>query len=278
MELSLLGCLNILLRREFQLLAGDGDGGLVDSLLRIGRGRSGGFAGFLSGEDVVVVGVVGGQGQGAGDKADLDGAARAGVTPEAVMEEAAEKCVNKQDADDKNVKKDCAECWASKGFAGKISEELSFEVCRAFREESLHGTWALGLESRRRGRFGFERLGDDGDVGDAGLFNGIHDGGECAEGDVFVGAEIDDLMGGIGAHLMELASKVVDIDGSVAEENLLAAVDGDDRTLLGDLFDGASFWDGDFDARLQHGRSDHEDHEQHEDNVDQRSDVDIREG
>ena len=118
---------------------------------------------------------------------------------------------------------------------------------------------------------------NDRDVGDARLFDGIHDGGESAEWDIFVGTQIDDLVRGVGAHLMELLSKVVHVDGRVTEKDLLAVIDGDDQVLLGDFFNGASLWDGDFDAGLKHWRGDHEDHEQDEDDVDQRSDVDIRE-
>ncbi len=36
-------------------------------------------------------------------------------------------------------------------------------------------------------------LGDDADVGDAGLFDGVHDGGEGAKGDLLVGADVDDF-------------------------------------------------------------------------------------
>ena len=118
-------------------------------------------------------------------------------------------------------------------------------------------------------------MSDDGDVGDASLFDGIHDGGESAEWYIFVGAEINDLMGWVGAHLMEFFSEVVNVDGSVAEKDLLAAVDGDDETLLGDFFHGARFGDGDFDAGLEYGRCDHEDDEQDKDNVDERRDVDL---
>ena len=118
---------------------------------------------------------------------------------------------------------------------------------------------------------------NDGDVGDAGLLDGIHDGGKGAEGHILIGAEIDDLVSGVGAHLMELVTEIVNVDGGVAEEDLLALIDGDDEALLGDFLHGAGLGDGDFNAGLQHGRGNHEDHEQHEDYIDERSDVDIRE-
>src|ERR1700720_2078150 len=43
-----------------------------------------------------------------------------------------------------------------------------------------------------------DRLGDDADVGDAGLLDRIHDGGEGAEGYALVGAQVDDALGGVG--------------------------------------------------------------------------------
>ncbi len=72
--------------------------------------------------------------------------------------------------------------------------------------------------------------------------------------------------------------QVGDVDGLVAEEDALFAVDGDDEALLGDFADGFGLGDGDFDAGLQHRRGDHEDDQQHEHDVDQRGDVDLREG
>ena len=41
-----------------------------------------------------------------------------------------------------------------------------------------------------------ERPGDDADVGDAGLLDRVHDGGEGAEGHTLVGAQVDDALGG----------------------------------------------------------------------------------
>ena len=43
-----------------------------------------------------------------------------------------------------------------------------------------------------------QRLGDDADVGDAGLLDGVHDRGEGAEGHALVGAQVDDALGGVG--------------------------------------------------------------------------------
>jgi len=98
-----------------------------------------GLAGFFSGEDVFVFDVVSGKRQSVGDEAHLDRAARAGIAPEGVMEESAKKCVKKESAGECDVEKDCAEGRESYGLAGEISCELAFEVCRSFREESLHG-------------------------------------------------------------------------------------------------------------------------------------------
>src|ERR1039457_4771938 len=75
------------------------------------------------------------------------------------------------------------------------------------------GTWGtqLGADSDCKkliaglsGGFRFQRLGDDGDVGDAGLLDRIHDAGECAEGNPLVGAQINNLVGRIGALLVQL--------------------------------------------------------------------------
>ncbi len=43
-----------------------------------------------------------------------------------------------------------------------------------------------------------KRLSDDADVGDAGLFDGIHHRGKGSKGHTLVGAQVDDAFGGIG--------------------------------------------------------------------------------
>ena len=50
--------------------------------------------------------------------------------------------------------------------------------------------WVPG--ARRRTGLLVERARDDADIRDAGLLDGIHDGGEGAEGHLFIGANVDD--------------------------------------------------------------------------------------
>src|SRR5271170_5138489 len=47
------------------------------------------------------------------------------------------------------------------------------------------------------GSLGLQRLGDDADVGDAGLLDGIHDRGEGAKRNSLIGSQVDDALGGI---------------------------------------------------------------------------------
>jgi len=61
----------------------------------------------------------------------------------------------------------------------------------------------------------------------------------------------------------------MNVDGLIAEKDLLLVIDGDDHALFGDLFHGAGFGDVDFNTRLQHRRRDHEDDEQHQHHVNQ---------
>ena len=124
----------------------------------------------------------------------------------------------------------------------------------------------------------FERLGHNADIGDARLFDRVHDGGEGAEGHVLIGAYEDELIAGIPNPLPQLGRNLIDVDGIVAQEHALILVDGDDRTLFGDLLHSAGLRNIDLDARLQHRRRHHKDNEQHQHHIDQRSDVDIGEG
>src|ERR1700761_482541 len=94
-----------------------------------------------------------------------------------------------------------------------------------------------------------DRLGDDADVGNAGLLDGIHDGGEGAEGYAFIGPQVDDPFGGIGfGGGSQERGEFVDVDGLVLQEDVLLAVNGDDHALFGELIYGACFGDCDFDA------------------------------
>src|SRR5947209_16633803 len=92
----------------------------------------------------------------------------------------------------------------------------------------------------------FDRTGDDADVGDSGLLDGIHHRSERAEGDALVGAKVDDALGRI-ARGAEPRGKLIDVDGLVLQEDVLLAVDGDDHAFVGDLIDGAGLRDGDVD-------------------------------
>jgi hypothetical protein len=121
-------------------------------------------------------------------------------------------------------------------------------------------------------------LGDDADVGDAGLAKGIDDGAEGTEGNGFVGAEKDDVAVGIFGLFFDFGSEVVNVDRIVTEIDALIFVDGDDEFLLGDFLDGVRFGDINLDTGLQDGRGDHEDDEEDEDHVDERDHVDFGKG
>src|SRR5919201_4623997 len=73
-----------------------------------------------------------------------------------------------------------------------------------------------------------QRLGHDADVGYACLLDGIHDGGKSAEGDIFIGAQQNRLPLGITHLLAYLRPNLIDVDGTVSEQNMLPAVSADD--------------------------------------------------
>ncbi len=123
-----------------------------------------------------------------------------------------------------------------------------------------------------------QRLGDDADVGDARLFDGVHDGGEGSEGNLFVSAKIDDPLGGWpGAYTLQAGGQIIDVDRLVLQEDVLVFIDGDDHALFGQLIDGAGLGDRHFDAGLKDGRGEHEDEQQHQHDVDEGRDVDLGE-
>jgi len=62
---------------------------------------------------------------------------------------------------------------------------------------------------------GIHRLRHNAHVSDAGLLDGIHDGGKCAKRYVFVGAQINRLMPRIANLLLQARSDLVDVDGSL---------------------------------------------------------------
>ena len=99
----------------------------------------------------------------------------------------------------------------------------------------------------------FPVAGYNADVGNAGLLDGVHDRCKCAEGDFLIRAQIDDLLGVVAAGLFEAGRQVGEVDGLIAEEDALFAVDGDDQALFGDFADGFRLGNGDLDAGLQTG-------------------------
>jgi hypothetical protein len=120
-------------------------------------------------------------------------------------------------------------------------------------------------------------LGDDADITDAGLEQGVHHAGKDAEEDLFVAAVENGVL-----LLFELglyfSAELVDVDGIVADINFLRFVDGDDQSQFGDFLDGMGFGDVELDAGLQDGGGDHEDDQKDEDDVDERDHVDLGEG
>jgi len=82
---------------------------------------------------------------------------------------------------------------------------------------------------------GGDGLGDDADVVDAGLAEGINDGGEAAEGDGLVATEKDALLR-VFQLRFDSGAELVNVDGLIAEVDALGLVDGDDEAFLIDLF------------------------------------------
>ena len=120
-------------------------------------------------------------------------------------------------------------------------------------------------------------LGDDADIGDAGLAERVDDAGEGAKGNRLIATKKDGVVGTLLLSF-DLGRKIVNVNGTVAKIEGLLFVDGDDEMILIDFFDGVGFGDVDLDAGLQDGRGDHEDDEKDEDHVDERDHVDFGEG
>ena len=120
-------------------------------------------------------------------------------------------------------------------------------------------------------------MGNDTDVGDAGLAEFIDDGGERAEGHGFVGAKKDGVAGMLLLGF-DFGGKLVNVDGVAAQVDFLVLIDGDDETLFGNFANGASFGDVDFDAGLEDGSGNHENDEKDEDDIDEGDHVDVGEG
>src|SRR5271157_2745574 len=123
----------------------------------------------------------------------------------------------------------------------------------------------------------FQRLSNDTYVGDARLLDRVHDRRESAERDVFVGTDKNELVVRITNFLPQFGGDLVDIHGVIAEEDALILINSDDRAFFCDLLDGAGLGNGHFDARLKNGSGHHKDDQEYQDNVNERSDVDVRE-
>src|SRR5258708_19687927 len=74
-------------------------------------------------------------------------------------------------------------------------------------------------------------LGDDTDIADAGLAQGVYHAGEDAEGDFFVAAEEDGVLRFFQLRV-DFGAKLMNVDGIVAEINALGFVDRYDEPLL----------------------------------------------
>jgi hypothetical protein len=120
-------------------------------------------------------------------------------------------------------------------------------------------------------------LGDDADIGDAGLFDRVHHRSEGAEGYSLIGTYVDDLLFILGV-CSEDGRKVVDVDRFVLEKDILVLVNGDHKMFFGELVDLPGLRNSDLDATLEDGGGDHEDEEQDQHDIDKRRDVDVRHG
>src|SRR5208337_600594 len=93
---------------------------------------------------------------------------------------------------------------------------------------AVTATWKPADQARARGQLScskkisafcailFDRLSDDAHVGDAGLFYRVHDRGECAEGNIFIGADENELVVRVANFLAEPGGDLIDVDSVVA--------------------------------------------------------------
>src|SRR6185312_5799122 len=86
---------------------------------------------------------------------------------------------------------------------------------------------------------GFQRLSDNTHIRNAGLLHSIHDGGESAKGNVFIGTNENGLVPGIANLLPQLVADFVDIDRIVSEKHPLFLIDAYYQPLLGDFLNAA---------------------------------------
>jgi hypothetical protein len=110
---------------------------------------------------------------------------------------------------------------------------------------------------------GCQGLSHDADIGNAGLFDCVHHGGEGAEGNVFVGAYENRLMLRIANLGAQLSRDLIDVDRTVSQENALLLVNAEDQPLFRNFFHGTGLGYVDLDARLQNRGRDHENDQQH---------------
>src|SRR5581483_3319783 len=96
---------------------------------------------------------------------------------------------------------------------------------------------------------GLERLSDNAHVADAGTLDRVHDGGESAEWDVFIGTQENRLMLRIANLLPQFVADLIDVHRIVSEEDALLLVNADHHALFGDLLHGSRLGNIDFNAR-----------------------------
>src|SRR5947209_8841035 len=115
-------------------------------------------------------------------------------------------------------------------------------------------------------------------LGDPCLLARIHHDGERPEGNVLIGAQVNDLVLWITNTAAQSVGDFIHVHRIVAEKHALLLIDGDDQALLRDLLHSLRLGHAHVDAGLQDGRGDHEDDEQHQHYVDEGCDVDVGHG
>src|SRR5271166_2668169 len=116
---------------------------------------------------------------------------------------------------------------AGAAMGSPVSSRSRCSSCsrRTLMESVNSGQWTVDSEAVLLASLGVDRLGDDGDVRDPRLFDGVHDAGESPEGYTLVGAQVDHLLRGVATGgVVQLLRQIVNVDGRVAEEDLLVAI------------------------------------------------------
>ena len=199
---------------------------------------------------------------------DLDGSAGSGSAPQVVMEESTNDAVE-DDGDDDGAMQQHGACGR---FCKWLGGQLLLKVITGLEEVAAHRLSGGYFLLPSTGRVTMEML-----VMPACLTASMTL-AKAPEGNALIGTKIDDFLCVRSAGVAQALTEVVYVDRVVAEEDFLIAVDGDHEALLGDFLNGACFGNVDFDTGLEHWRGDHEDHQQHQHDVDERRDVDVREG